>query len=53
VLDTGNLTATVPTASIIAADFSPASLSQLGNITVSGGPPETVPTSAALQGWSA
>jgi hypothetical protein len=47
VLDTGNLTATVPTASIIGGDFSPASLSQLGNITASGGPPGTVPASWA------
>ena len=47
VLDTGNLTATVPTASIIAGDFSPASLSQLGTITASGGPPGTVPASWA------
>jgi len=45
VLDTGNLTATVPTPGMINGDFSPASLSQLGTKTASGGPPGTAPAS--------
>ncbi len=39
VLDTGLLRATVPTTAMEGGDFSPASISQLGNIDASGGPP--------------
>jgi hypothetical protein len=45
VLDTGTLTATVPTAGMINGDFSPTQLAQLGTVTASGGPPGTVPAS--------
>jgi hypothetical protein len=45
VLDTGDLTATVPTPAMLTGDFSPASLSALGTKTASGGPPGTVPAS--------
>ena len=39
VLDSGVLNATVPTPAIINGDFSPASMSKLGNITASGAAP--------------
>ncbi|HEY7210093.1 MAG TPA: carboxypeptidase-like regulatory domain-containing protein [Bryobacteraceae bacterium] len=45
VLDTGNLTATVPTPGMINGDFSPAELAKLGTKTASGNPPGTVPAS--------
>ena len=45
VLDTGQLTATVPTPGMINGDFSPTELAKLGPKTVSGLPPGTVPTS--------
>ena len=45
VLDTGNLTATVPTAGMINGNFSPSELAKLGTKTASGNPPGTVPAS--------
>lgn len=39
VLDTGNLTATVPTAGLINGNFSPSELAKLGAKTASGNPP--------------
>jgi hypothetical protein len=42
VLDTGLLTATVPTPGMINGDFSPAELAKLGNVTASGNPPGQV-----------
>ncbi|MHB1675185.1 MAG: carboxypeptidase-like regulatory domain-containing protein [Acidobacteriaceae bacterium] len=45
VLDTGVLTATVPTPGMITGDFSPSELAKLGTVTASGGPPGTVPAS--------
>ncbi|HEX4166775.1 MAG TPA: carboxypeptidase-like regulatory domain-containing protein [Bryobacteraceae bacterium] len=45
VLDTGDLTATVPTAGMINGNFSPSELAKLGTKTASGGPPGTVPAS--------
>lgn len=42
VLDTGLLTATVPTAGMLNGDFSPAEVAKLGNITASGNPPGQV-----------
>jgi hypothetical protein len=44
VLDTGNLTATVPTAGMINGDFSPTELAKLGK-TATGAGPGTVPAS--------
>lgn len=38
-LDTGIITATVPTAGMRGGDFSPAELAKLGRVTASGGPP--------------
>jgi hypothetical protein len=46
VLDTGLLRATVPTASELSGDFSPASVSQEGNVTASGRPPGELNSSA-------
>lgn len=45
VLDTGNLTATVPTAGMISGNFSPSELAKLGAKTASGNPPGAVPAS--------
>lgn len=45
VLDTGQLTATVPTAGMINGNFSPSELAKLGTKTASGNPPGTVPAS--------
>ena len=45
VLDTGVLTATVPTPGLIAGNFSPTELAKLGTITASGAPPGKVPAS--------
>ncbi len=45
VLDTGQLTATVPTPGMINGNFSPSELAKLGTKTASGGPPGTVPAS--------
>ncbi len=45
VLDTGNLTATVPTPGMINGDFSPSELAKLGTKTASGNPPGAVPAS--------
>jgi hypothetical protein len=42
VLDTGLLTATVPTPGMVNGDFSSAELAKLGNITASGNPPGQV-----------
>lgn len=42
VLDTGLLTATVPTPGMLNGDFSPAELSKLGNVTASGKPPGAI-----------
>ena len=41
-LDTGLVTATVPTADMRNGNFSPAELTKLGNITAGGGPPSQV-----------
>ena len=46
-LDSGTLTATVPTAGIIGGNFSPAEMAKLGTTTASGGPPGKVPSSWA------
>jgi hypothetical protein len=43
VLDTGQLTATVPTPGMINGNFSPSELAKLGNITASGKAPGQVP----------
>jgi Carboxypeptidase regulatory-like domain len=45
VLDTGNLTATVPTPGMINGNFSPSELAKLGTKTAAGKPPGTVPAS--------
>ena len=45
VLDTGQLTATVPTPGMINGNFSPSELAKLGTKTASGNPPGTVPAS--------
>ncbi|MBV9223385.1 MAG: carboxypeptidase regulatory-like domain-containing protein, partial [Acidobacteriaceae bacterium] len=45
VLDTGNLTATVPTPGMINGNFSPSELAKLGTKTASGNAPGTVPAS--------
>ncbi|MGH9613310.1 MAG: carboxypeptidase regulatory-like domain-containing protein, partial [Bryobacteraceae bacterium] len=45
VLDTGQLTATVPTPGMINGDFSPAELAKLGVVTASGKAPGQVPAS--------
>jgi Carboxypeptidase regulatory-like domain len=45
VLDTGQLTATVPTAGMLNGNFSPSELAKLGTKTASGLPPGTVPSS--------
>ncbi|MGH9582998.1 MAG: carboxypeptidase regulatory-like domain-containing protein, partial [Bryobacteraceae bacterium] len=45
VLDTGLLTATVPTSGELGGDFSPAELAKEGAITASGGPPGQINTS--------
>lgn len=45
VLDTGQLTATVPTTGMINGDFSPTELAKLGATTASGRPPGPVPAS--------
>ncbi len=47
VLDTGLLTATVPTAGMLQGNFSPSEIAKLGNITESGAPPLPL-TAAAL-----
>jgi hypothetical protein len=43
VLDTGLLTATVPTPGMLNGDFSPSELAKLGNVTASGKAPGSVP----------
>jgi hypothetical protein len=48
VLDTGLLRSTVPTAGMLAGNFTPAELSKLGNITASGGPPGTFNAAAQV-----
>jgi hypothetical protein len=42
VLDTGDLTATVPTSGMLNGNFSPSELAKLGTKTASGGPPGTI-----------
>ena len=44
-LDTGVISASVPTASMLGGNFSPAALSALGNVDSTGGPPAQVNTS--------
>jgi hypothetical protein len=43
VLDTGLLTATVPTPGMLNGDFSPSELAKLGNVTASGKAPGSIP----------
>lgn len=43
-LDTGVITATVPTAGMRAGDFSPGEIAKMGNITASGGAPQSPST---------
>ncbi len=45
VLDTGQLTATVPTPGMLTGNFSPSELAKLGTKTASGNPPGPVPAS--------